>query len=236
MKMDQRIAHWVSRAIAGTIFHLVFRVRIVGKQRLPVSPTTGAIFASNHGNSQLVSALLPAVFWWWPLRMLAKQSLWNPIKIKSGKRVFTSKASTWYFTKVAQIPTRGDSSEESLATAIKWVQGGGKTGWFPEGGRTNGRAIYRGRTGMARVAFATGASVFPVSVTGLENIKWKQPWTWPFTRITITIGGALSASGTNPTSEQLVAFTECIMHAIASQADLQYIDEYYKKPLIRPVA
>lgn len=229
MMLHQRFTHMVSRVIVGIIFRILFRVRIVGQQRLPVSPTTGAIFVFNHV-TQLESFLTPALFWWWPLRMLAKQELWNPIIIKIGSLKLPTHARGRYLSEVGQIPIRGSLSEVGIETAIEWVRGGGKIGGFPEGGRTDGRHVYRGHTGMARVAYATGASVFPVSVTGTDKIQWNKPWTWPFTRITFTIGGALSASGDNPSTEELAAFTERLMHAVARQAGLDYVDSYFKKP------
>jgi len=58
----------------------------------------------------------------------------------------------------------------ALLTAKRVLGEGGLFGNYPEGTRSHDGRLYRGKTGVARVAIETGVSVVPVAVVGTDVV------------------------------------------------------------------
>lgn len=128
---------------------LYWRVRVTGREHLP--KRGGAILASNHQSGLdpvVVGGLVPRPIYW-----LAKIEY-----------VITPKVA-WFFRSVGVIPVNRDAPEHvALEKAAEAIASGRLFGIYPEGTRSPDGRIYRGYTGVARIAEMTGAPVIPVGV------------------------------------------------------------------------
>ena len=66
-------------------------------------------------------------------------------------------------------------------------------GIYPEGTRSPDGRLYRGRTGIARLALMTGAPVVPFAMVGTERV---QPGGTGMLRIAPVTGGHSAQNGT----------------------------------------
>ena len=79
---------------------------------------------------------------------------------------FVGSLQKWFFTSVGQVPIERDSEDAGDAivqTAESILSRGDLFGIYPEGTRSPDGRVYKGRTGMARIAMETN----PVSYTHL---------------------------------------------------------------------
>jgi len=71
------------------------------------------------------------------------------------------------FIALGQVPidrSGGKRSEAALATGLKVLQQGHCLGIYPEGTRSPDGRLYKGRTGIARMAIDSGAPIIPVAM------------------------------------------------------------------------
>ncbi len=142
---------------------LAFRPEVHGAAHVP--RTGPVILAANH-LSFVDSFLIPLVT---PRRVsfLAKEEYFRG---GTPKQWLTRT----FMTGIDAIPVpRGGfrAAQESLEAALRVLQGGGAFGIHPEGSRSPDGRLYRGRTGVAWLAIASGAPVVPVAILGTERIQ-----------------------------------------------------------------
>src|ERR1700690_151299 len=145
--------YWVVKAILAPILRVLCRPWSGGTAFVPrVGP---AILASNHLSfSDHFFAPLPL-----PRKVvfLAKSEYFTG---RGGKGLF-SKA---FFSGVGQIPVNrsgGEASERALATGLRVLASGQLLGIYPEGTRTPDGRLFRGKTGVARLALEARVPVIP---------------------------------------------------------------------------
>jgi 1-acyl-sn-glycerol-3-phosphate acyltransferase len=113
-----------------------------------------------------------------------------------GKAEYLDSWKTKYlFPAMGMIPidrSGGSKSQAALDTAEAVLRRGELFGIFPEGTRSRDGALYKGRTGAARLATKLGCPIFPVGITGTDTI---QPVDAKLPKLrrecTITIGRAV---------------------------------------------
>ena len=77
-----------------------------------------------------------------------------------------------FFAGTGQVPidrTGGRASEGALRAGLKVLQRGELFGIYPEGTRSHDGRLYKGRTGVARLALLAGVPVIPSAVIGTES-------------------------------------------------------------------
>ena len=146
------------RPILRPVAWAAFRPEVHGVAHVP--RTGPVILAVNH-LSFVDSFLIPLVS---PRRVsfLAKQEYFE----KWPTRTF--------MTGIDAIPVaRGGfrAAQESLQAALRVLEDGGAFGIHPEGSRSRDGRLYRGRTGVAWLAIASGAPVVPVALLGTDRIQ-----------------------------------------------------------------
>jgi 1-acyl-sn-glycerol-3-phosphate acyltransferase len=127
----------------------------------------------------------------------------------------------WLLLRVRQIPVERGSMEaaRSLDSLTAALAEGGAVVIYPEGTTTREPELWpmRGKTGVARLALATGAPVVPVAMWGPQRIF--DPRTGrlrlrPRTPVTVLAGPPIDLSrwtGATPTREVLIEMTDEIM-------------------------
>jgi 1-acyl-sn-glycerol-3-phosphate acyltransferase len=142
---------------------LAFRPSVTGSEHVP--RTGPVILAANH-LSVVDSFLIPLLT---PRRVsfLAKQEYFaggNPKKW-AVRTLLTG-------LDAIGVPRDGfRAAQQALEVAKGVLDSGGAFGIHPEGSRSRDGRLYRGHTGVAWLALATGAPVVPVAVKGTDRIQ-----------------------------------------------------------------
>jgi 1-acyl-sn-glycerol-3-phosphate acyltransferase len=150
---------------------------------------------------------------------------------------FDSWKTAWFFRSAGQIPMRregGSASERALAAARDVLIGGGVLGVYPEGTRSPDGRLYKGHTGVARLALQCGVPVIPVGIIGTTDV---QPigsnLMKPFKRVHIHFGAPLNleAQGADAVGDPLVLrrVSDELMFEIRELSEQKYVDRYAKR-------
>jgi len=207
----------VVRKIIGPIFRRVFDLTIVGLENLPSSGP--AIIAANH-TSVIDSFIVPAVL---------------PRNISYvGKAEYLDDWKTRHiFPALGMIPidrSGGDAAKAALDTAASLLDAGGLFGIYPEGTRSRTGHLYKGRTGVARLAHRTGSPIVPVGLTGMREIQPPDaPMPKFFTAATIRFGQPLHPDEHgDPTLDPMAfrAMTDALMFRIRHLSGQDYVNRY----------
>lgn len=210
-----------TKRIVGTAARAVYRPKVVDVDKVP--RTGPVILAPNHLavlDSFIVPLVLPR-----PVAFLAKAEYFRGSGIKGG-------LSRWLFGSLGAIPVergRGRAAMAALESAEQVLRSGGAFGIHPEGTRSPDGRLYRGRTGVARLALSTGAPVVPVALHGTDKLQprgAKLPRPRP---VTVRFGDPLDFgrySGMEGSLPVLRSITDEIMYAIGELSEQEYVDRY----------
>jgi 1-acyl-sn-glycerol-3-phosphate acyltransferase len=223
------VFYWVVKAILGPILRIVFRPWADGADNVPREGP--AILASNHLSfSDHFFAPLPL-----PRKVvfLAKSEYFTG----HGLKGLLSRA---FFSGVGQIPvdrSGGQASERALRTGLRVLAQGQLLGIYPEGTRTPDGRLYRGKTGVARLALEAKVPVIPTAMVGTFEFQppgkiAPRPWVRPGVRF----GKPLDFSryyGLHEDRIVLRAITDEIMYELMKLADQEYVDEYAQRTKLR---
>jgi 1-acyl-sn-glycerol-3-phosphate acyltransferase len=199
----------------------LFRARLVGEENVPA--TGGAIVAANHiatGETYVVPAMLSR-----PMVYPAKAELFK------GDRGPGSAVVAWFLKSVGMVPldrSGGRVSLSGLEPILDALKAGGLVGIYPEGTRSPDGRLYKGRTGVARMALAAGVPIIPVGVAHTETVKkfGFLPW---IDHPVITVGRPLDFSayaGQHDDRATLRWITDEVMAAIQVITGQDYVEAY----------
>src|SRR5215213_8268766 len=152
------MSYWVLKAVLSPILRFFYRVRVEGLEHLPADGPV--ILASNHV-SFCDSIFLPLV-------------LKRRVTFVAKAEYFDDPKTAWFFRAVGQIPIRregGSASAGALAAARGVLDAGGVFGIYPEGTRSPDARLYRGHTGVARLALQCRAPIIPVAMIGTREAQ-----------------------------------------------------------------
>jgi 1-acyl-sn-glycerol-3-phosphate acyltransferase len=214
--------YWFLKWVAlGPVLRVVFRPHVVGADHVP--STGPAILASNH--------LSYADWLFMPLTMprrltfVAKAEYFTSPGIKGWlQRTF--------FRGAGQVPidrASGSAAEGALDTARRILANGELFGIYPEGTRSHDGRLYRGKTGVARLALETGVPVIPVAVVGTDVVAPPGAKFGGFTRPHVRYGKPLDFSryeGMENDRYILRSITDEIMYEIMRLSGQEYVDTY----------
>ena len=214
--------YWVLKyLIIGPIVKAIFRPWIVGRSNIPASGA--AIIASNH-LSVSDSIFLPLMIDR-PMSFLAKSDYFTGKGLKGwATRVFMQGT--------GQIPidrTGGKASEASLNTGLEVLGRGDILGIYPEGTRSPDGKLYRGRTGLARMALTARVPVIPVVMIGTDDVMPIGRSIPRVGRVGMVIGEPLDFSrfyGMESDRFVLRSVTDEIMVALQRMGEQEYEDVY----------
>ena len=205
----------------GPLMRLWSRPRVSGLKNVPASG--GVILAGNH--------LSVADSFVVPLVMRRPVSFLGKHEYVTGTGVH-GRAKAWFFTTIGMVPVdRGAASaaSASVEVVIDLVRNGTAFGIYPEGTRSPDGRLYKGRTGVAKVALETGAPVVPVAVIGTDKLNPPGSTMWRPHRIEIRFGEPMEFSrydGMSGDRWAERAIVDQIMMAIAELSGQEYVDVY----------
>jgi 1-acyl-sn-glycerol-3-phosphate acyltransferase len=214
--------YWLLKTVVlGPVLRLLFRPWVTGLEHVPASG--GAILASNH-LSFSDSIFLPLVLDR-RVTFLAKSDYFTGRGAKG-------RATALFFRLADQLPvdrTGGRASEAALRTGLRVLRRGQLLGIYPEGTRSPDGRLYRGKTGVARMALEGGVPVLPVAMVDTakaQPIGRKIP---KIVRVGVRIGAPLDFSryeGMEDDRFVLRAITDEIMYELLQLSGQEYVDVY----------
>ncbi len=222
--------YWLIKSIVKPTMRGLYRIRVEGLENVPRKGA--AIIAANHV-SFLDSFFIPLVIKRRRMTYLAKADY------------FKSWKTSWFFKSVGQISCEregGSRSQQSLEIALDVLKQGKLLGIYPEGTRSPDGNLYRGRTGVARLALQSGARVIPVGLIGTDKVMPKSAKLPRFRgergriRVTVRFGQPLDFSRyADRAGDRFVlrSITDEIQYEIMQLSGQQYVDEYAsRKPSV----
>ena len=211
--------YWILKyVLLGPLLRLVYRPKALGLDNVPAEGP--AILASNH-LSFIDSFFIP---------LLVKR----PVVYLGKADYFDSWKTRWFMSVANVIPVRregGSASEAAIQAGIQALGRGQVIGIYPEGTRSPDGRLYRGKTGVARMALETGAPVIPVAVRGTDEVM-------PIgSRFPKTISGRVRVEFGRPLRFDrfldrpkdrfvLRSVTDEILYEIMMMSGQEYVDEY----------
>src|SRR5687768_11020428 len=216
------MTYWILKLVLTPVLRFLFRVRVEGLEHVPTEGP--AILASNHVSFS-DSIFLPLV-------------LRRRITFVAKAEYFEDKKTAWFFRAVGQIPIKrggGSASQRALESAKEVLEDGGLFGIYPEGTRSPDGRLYKGHTGVARLALASGAPIHAVAMIGTREAQpIGQVKPNFFSPITVRISAPIDVAGIKGASEEgdpsvLRRITDDVMFELAQLSGQEYVDRYAKR-------
>lgn len=214
--------YWfLKHLVIGPWLRVLFRPWVEGLEHIPAKGP--AILASNH-LSFSDSFFLPLVVAR-PITFLAKSDYFTGRGIKG---LFTKA----FFAGVGQVPvdrSGGRASEAALHTGLRILGEGSLLGIYPEGTRSPNGRLYRGKTGVARMAMEAGVPIIPVAMINTYEIQPPGHVRPRIRRVGVRIGPPLDFSRYEGLSNDrfiLRSVTDEVMYELMSLSGQEYVDMY----------
>jgi 1-acyl-sn-glycerol-3-phosphate acyltransferase len=173
--------YWLFKYVfMGPLLTVLGRPKVEGLEYVP--PSGPVILASNH-LAVADSFFLPLVVSR-RITFLAKAEYFTGTGIKGWFM-------RWFYTAAGQVPidrTDADSAQSALNTAARILNEGKLLGMYPEGTRSPDGRLYKGKTGLARLALETGVPVIPVAMIGTDVVNPPGSKMWKFGRVQVKLG------------------------------------------------
>ena len=207
--------------LIGPWIRVLFRPWAEGLEHIPAQGP--AILASNHlsfSDSFFLPLVVPR-----PITFLAKAEYFTGRGIKG-------RFSAWFFRGVGQEPvdrSGGRAAEAAIRTGVRILDEGKLFGIYPEGTRSPNGTMYRGRTGVARVALESMAPVLPVAMINTFEIQPPNQVRPRLLRAGVRIGKPLDFSryeGMDGDRFVLRSVTDEIMYELVTLSGQEYVDMY----------
>jgi 1-acyl-sn-glycerol-3-phosphate acyltransferase len=213
----------VAKAIAGAFARRVYKPVVTGTENIPASGPVVA--ASNH------LGIFDSVFF--PVSIDRKVHFLGKQEYFSGPGV-KGRVVRWFMNGVGVIPvdrSGGRNADASIKAGVEVLRRGELVCIYPEGTRSPDGRLYKGKTGVARLALEGGATVVPVAMSGLHEAN--PPGTFLPRRgvdIACRIGEPIDLSpwaGRSGDSDVLREVTDLIMSRIAELSDQVHVPTVY---------
>ena len=214
------LLYTIGKLTVGNLLMLGWRPRVEGLEYVP--KTGGAIFAGNHlsvADELFIGAVVPRHLAFW-----AKSDYFDG-----------SGVSGWFtrnlLNGLGAIRVQRAGGRDALAafdSAIPVLKAGDMVVVYPEGTRSPDGRLYRGRTGVARLAVAAGVPIIPVGTLGTEKIQpIGQPYPMLFRgRPIVKIGKPIDVTGRADDRTSLRALTDEVMAEIQKLTGQEYVPRY----------
>lgn len=206
------------RAFLTPFLMVAFRPKVKGLRNVPASGPL--ILASNHlsfSDSIFMPLVVPR-----KVTFLAKSEYFTSPGPKGLLKKLT-------FIALGQVPvdrSGGRRSEAALITGLKVLADGNCLGIYPEGTRSPDGRLYKGRTGIARLAIESGAPIIPVAMFNTDKIQPTGKVIPKVMRVEMVFGEPLYFSGDSTDLQVLRDATDKLMQTLQAMSGQEYVDIY----------
>ncbi len=215
------VVYWVVKTILGPILRSLYRPWVRGAEHVP--STGGAILASNH------LSFVDSIFL--PLVLRRRVTFLAKMEYFTGRGV-SGRAKAVFFRGVGQVPvdrSGGRASVAAIDSGLRILRRGELLGLYPEGTRSPDGRLYRGKTGVARIALESRCPVIPVAMIGTDKVQPAGRTLWSIRRVGIIIGRPLDFSryeGMADDRHVTRSVTDEIVYELMRLSGQEYVDEY----------
>lgn len=217
--------YWfLKRILIGPILRIVWRPWVEGLENIPEHGP--AIIASNHlsfSDSFFMPLMVPR-----RVTFAAKSEYFTGRGVKG-------RLTAWFFRGAGQVPidrSGGKAADAALRTGMKMLERDELFGIYPEGTRSPDGRLYRGRTGIARLALAAKVPVIPVAMIDTEKLQPPGHFFPKIIRPGMRFGKPLDFSryeGMEADRFVLRSVTDEIMYELMKLSGQEYVDMYATK-------
>jgi len=184
-------------------------------------PATGPVIVASNHLSFSDSIFMPLVV---PRKVtfLAKSEYFTSPGIKGLIK-------RWTFIALGQVPidrSGGKRSEAALITGLKVLSQGECLGIYPEGTRSPDGRLYKGRTGIARLAIESGAPIVPVAMYNTAEIQPTGQVVPKVRRVEMVFGDPMYFKGDSGDQNLLREITDQVMMKIQELSAQEYVPIY----------
>ena len=214
--------YWVLKhIILGPLVKVFWRPWVEGLENVPEEGPV--ILAPNHlsfMDSLFMPLLVP-----------------RPVVFLGKSDYFDKWYMSWFFKGVNVIPVRregGEAGENALNAGCEQLAKGRAIAIYPEGTRSPDGRLYRGKTGVARMAVRAGCPVVPIGIIGSYDVQPHNKKIPRFrgVRVGVRFGRPLDFSryqGKEGDRFVLRSITDEIMYELMLLTGQEYVDEYAAK-------
>jgi len=218
------VLYWLLKfVLLGPLMRLWCRPSIEGAENIPEHG--GALLASNH-LSVADSFFLPLMLHRRIYFMAKREYFTQPGLVGWLKKSF--------FSAIGQVPVeRGSSAARAaLDTCNRLLREDKLVGIYPEGTRSPDGRLFKGKTGVARMALESQVPVIPVAMIGTNRVNPIGSKVWRPYKVRIKLGEPLDFSRYyGMTSDRFIqrSMTDEIMYALMELSGAEYVDIYAAK-------
>lgn len=214
----------VLKVILGLLMRVLYRPVVEGVEHIPGDGPV--IVAGNH------VTFVDSLF----LSLVVKRQVYfiGKDEYVTGKGL-KGRLMAWFFTTCGMIPVDRDGGHGGVAalmTGRRVLEEGRIFGIYPEGTRSPDGRLYRGRTGVARLALMTGAPVVPFAMVGTDKVQPGGSGMLRIAPVTIRFGRPLEFTryeGMDRDRYVLRAVTDEVMSEVMRLGGQEYVDMYATK-------
>jgi len=219
------VFYWLLKWVfVGPVLKLIFRPYAEGTENVPEQG--GAILASNH--------LSYSDWLFMPLTIPRRVTF-----VAKAEYFTTPGLKGWlqktFFSGAGQVPldrSGGRASEGAITTGLRILANGELFGIYPEGTRSHDGRLYRGKTGIARMALEAKVPVIPLAVINTNVVAPPGKIFGRYVRPGVRFGKPLDFSryeGMESDRYVLRSITDEIMYEIMELSGQEYVDIYATK-------
>jgi 1-acyl-sn-glycerol-3-phosphate acyltransferase len=211
----------LKHVVVGPPVRLVFRPWVEGLHHIPA--TGPAILASNH------LSFSDSIF----LPLMVPRRITFPAKMEyftgTGMRGWLTRQ---FFLRTGQIPidrSGGSKSMAALEQGLAVLDAGGLFGIYPEGTRSPDGRLYRGKTGVARIALEANVPIVPCAMIDTDKAQPTGKKIPKVIRVGMRIGPPIhhpELAGQKENHVVLREVTDEVMRALQRLSGQEYVDEY----------
>ncbi|SDO62463.1 1-acyl-sn-glycerol-3-phosphate acyltransferase [Actinacidiphila guanduensis] len=223
-RLLSRMSRSVLKVILLVLMRVLYRPVVEGVEHIPDEGPV--ILAGNH------VTFIDSLF----LSLVVRRQVYfiGKDEYVTGKGV-KGRVMAWFFTTCGMIPVDRDGGHGGVAalmTGRRILEEGRIFGIYPEGTRSPDGRLYRGRTGIARLALMTGAPVVPFAMIGTDKVQPGGRGMPRIAPVTVRFGQPLEFAryeGMDRDRYVLRAVTDEVMSHVMHLGGQEYVDIYATK-------
>jgi 1-acyl-sn-glycerol-3-phosphate acyltransferase len=214
--------YWLFKFVfMGPLLSLLGRPKVEGLENVPQSGAV--ILASNH--LAVADSFYKCLVVNRRITYLAKAEYFTGTGLKG-------RLTRWFYTSAGQVPidrSDADAAQGALTTAERILGQGKVLGMYPEGTRSPDGRLYKGKTGLARLALQSQVPVIPVAMIGTDVVNPPGSKMWRFGRVQVKFGKPMDFSrfeglAGNRFIERAVI--DEVMYELMQMSGQEYVDLY----------
>lgn len=214
--------YWLLKhLLMGPLMRVCCRPRVTGTRNVP--SRGGAILASNH--------LAVADSFFLPLVVRRRVTFLAKREYFTGRGVMGWLKRHFFFA-AGQVPidrSSASAAQASLDTGVRLLREGRLLGIYPEGTRSPDGRLYKGKTGVARMALEAGVPVIPVAMVGTDKVNPIGSKLWRPRPVQVRFGTPLDFSRyAGLAGDRFVerSVVDEIMYSLMELSGQEYVDMY----------